>query len=314
MEFWALPTGARASTPEATTGASGTFNQRYAIFPVNDGGGAHAGSGVSVGTNGISVFEQAASYLPSLLVYNAAISGWTHVAVVYSNRQPALYVNGVAVRTGLTSTHSSSPSTVLGESGYGFGYYAGLLDEVSIYGRALSGAEIQSIYNAGSGGKCESSPVITAEPTNESVIVGTTASFSVGAGGTQPLTYQWLLNNNPILSTSNSTATNATLILSDVQLPQNGGLYSVLVSNAAGSTNSSNALLTVNLPPPCEVRTSWAGRLVEGEGNAHDTSGTNNGILVGGVSFTNGESERAFSFDGATGYVTSPVYLFEQCE
>ena len=187
--------------------------------------GAHAGSGVSVGTNGISVFEQAASYLPSLLVYNAAISGWTHVAVVYSNRQPTLYVNGVAVQTGLTSTHSSSPSTVLGESGYGFGYYAGLLDEVSIYDRALSGAEIQAIYNAGSAGKCESPPVIAAEPTNETVLVGATASFSVGASGPQPLTYQWLLNNNPILSTSNSTATNATLILSDVQLPQSKPVF-----------------------------------------------------------------------------------------
>ena len=32
--------------------------------------------------------------------------------------------------------------------------YGGLMDELSIYNRALSQSEIQAIYNAGSGGKC----------------------------------------------------------------------------------------------------------------------------------------------------------------
>ena len=93
-----------------------------------------------MGTNGVSVFEHSASYLPSLLVYNATIAGWTHIAVVYSDRQPSLYLNGVLVRTGLTSGADSYPSTCLGEVGVGYGYYAGLLDEVSIYDRALSAA------------------------------------------------------------------------------------------------------------------------------------------------------------------------------
>jgi len=107
---------------------------------------------VSVGTNGVSVFEYGFSYMPSLLVYDVPIDSWTHVAVVYSNRQPSLYLNGVPVRTGLTSTRDSYPSTSLGGGSYGF--YSGLLDEVSIYNRPLSSAEIQSIYHAGNLGKC----------------------------------------------------------------------------------------------------------------------------------------------------------------
>ncbi len=156
MEFWALPTAGRATTPETYTGIAGISNQRYAIYPENGGYGP-VGAGVSVGTNGVSVFEHGAVYLSSLLVYDAPIVGWTHVAVVYENRQPKLYLNGVLVRTGLASTRNPYPSTGLGEAGslnLNYGYYAGLLDEVSIYNRPLSATEIQSIYNAGSVGKC----------------------------------------------------------------------------------------------------------------------------------------------------------------
>jgi hypothetical protein len=205
-----------------------------------------AGSGVSVGTNGISVFEHAPSYLPSLLVYNATITGWTHIAVVYSNRQPTLYVNGVAVQTGLTSARSSSPSTLLGEDGSGYGYYSGLLDEVSIYNRALSATDIQAIYNAGSQGKCPSPPQIASQPGPDNLFAGGTASFGVVATGAQPLSYQWFLGTNAISTTTNPTATSALLVLTNVQVAQSGGLYSVLVSNQAGQTNSSSALLTVN--------------------------------------------------------------------
>src|SRR5450759_5951714 len=59
---------------------------------------------VCVGTNGISVMEHAYNYLPSMLSYTNSINGWVHVAVVYSNKQPVLYVNGVNVRTGITSS------------------------------------------------------------------------------------------------------------------------------------------------------------------------------------------------------------------
>jgi hypothetical protein len=180
MEFWAWPTGARASTPEDTTDISGTSNQRYAIFPNNGGNGPVAGSGVSVGNNGSSVFEHASGYLPSLLVYNAAISGWTHIAVVYSNRQPTLYVNGVVVATGLTSARSSSPSACLGETHSGYGYYRGLLDEVSIYNRALSATEIQTIYDVGSAGKCETGGIATAIA---EIVIGSLAGATVTFGG-----------------------------------------------------------------------------------------------------------------------------------
>jgi len=161
MEFWARPTAARMVTTETTdnTNVEGTVGQRYAIFPANGEGLPFSlvGAGVSVGTNGISVGEHSGYSLPMVLVYNAPISGWTHIAVVYENRQPRLYVNGVLVRTGLTGTLNPCPSLALGGGGSIFGSYGhfrGDVDEYAIFDRVLTDAQIQDIYRAGAAGKC----------------------------------------------------------------------------------------------------------------------------------------------------------------
>jgi hypothetical protein len=89
-----------------------------------------------------------------------------------------------------------------------------------------------------------SSPVITTQPTNQTVPLGGNASFSVVAGGLPSLSYQWYFNtNNPVPG-----ATNATLTLTNVQLSQAGN-YTVAMTNFYGSTNSVSATLTVVLPP-----------------------------------------------------------------
>ena len=93
-----------------------------------------------------------------------------------------------------------------------------------------------------------SAPSITTQPTNQTVTIGATATFSVAANGSSPLSYRWFTGTNAI-STTNSTATNATLILSNVQTNQ-AGTYFVVVSNALGSITSTNAILTMAGSPP----------------------------------------------------------------
>jgi len=124
--------------------------------------------------------------------------------------------------------------------------FAGLLDEPSLYNRALSSNEIAAIYNADSGGKCPpppTPPLITTQPANQVVTVGGTASFSVTASGTLPLSYQWNFDGTNLVG-----ATNIVLTLVNVQLSQAGN-YTVLVTNSYGSILSSNATLTVLAPP-----------------------------------------------------------------
>ncbi|MDB6123470.1 MAG: hypothetical protein JWQ71_2463 [Pedosphaera sp.] len=182
MQFWANPLASRASTVETNSGITGTSGQRYVIYPtlgaINYGAG-HAGVGISVGTNGISVFEHTSGYLPSLLVWNATVTNWTHIAVVYANNQPLLYVNGVLKRTGLTSTNVVHPS---GDMSGPYGYFKGGVDEVTIYNRVLSATEIQGIYNAGSGGMCKTIQVTNIKEVGghaQLTIQGKTGSFGI---------------------------------------------------------------------------------------------------------------------------------------
>ncbi|MCK9418061.1 MAG: hypothetical protein M0R70_01630 [Nitrospirae bacterium] len=118
--FWANPAASRNVTSESNSGTPGISGQRYAVAPQN-GGNTDSGAGVSIGNNGISVFEHGSSYLPSLLVHNTTLSGWNHVAVVYQNKQPKLYVNGQFVKAGLKSQRANvHPSTLFGNiSTYG---------------------------------------------------------------------------------------------------------------------------------------------------------------------------------------------------
>jgi hypothetical protein len=74
-------------------------------------------------------------------------------------------------------------------------------------------------------------------------VAGSSASFTVVAGGSTPLNYQWMFNTNTVLS----NATNSSLTLTNVRAGQ-WGMYSVTITNQTGSTNSLFALLTVTNP------------------------------------------------------------------
>src|SRR5581483_9758366 len=168
-------------------------------------------------------------------VFSPVGGQWNHVAVTRAGTLFTFYLNGATNSTASSSVviPAASASLTLGSAENG-GFLAGSEDEVSIYNRALSGAEIQQIYAAGSAGKCPAPPSIVGQPVGVSDAVGATANFSVSATGAQPLNYQWFLNSNNISTSSNATATNATLVLTNVQLSQSGGVYSVVVSNSAG--------------------------------------------------------------------------------
>ena len=79
-----------------------------------------------------------------------------------------------------------------------------------------------------------------------------------------------------------------------------------MASNEAGSGSSSNATLVVNPPPPCIPAPSGLISWWRAEGNANDAVSLNNGALVGGVTFADGEVGTAFDLDGSSQYVDVP--------
>jgi hypothetical protein len=87
-------------------------------------------------------------------------------------------------------------------------------------------------------------PTITTQPTSQTVIAGETASFSVAAAGTGPLSYQWQKGTTPISGAISASYTTAATTTTD-----SGSRFSVVVSNAAGSITSNRATLTVSAAP-----------------------------------------------------------------
>jgi hypothetical protein len=104
-------------------------------------------------------------------------------------------------------------------------------------------------------------PTISGQPQSTNVAQGATAQFSVNAGGTAPLGYQW-----QHAGTNLPNATNLTLTIVNVQ-PADAGSYRVLVSNLAGSIASQAASLTVAGVPTISVqpqsRAALAGSTVQ---------------------------------------------------
>jgi hypothetical protein len=95
-------------------------------------------------------------------------------------------------------------------------------------------------------------PTITTQPAAQTVTAGATASFSVSASGTPPLSYKWQKNSVAISGATSSTYTTPATTTSD-----NGAQFSVVVSNMAGSVTSSVVTLTVTAGTTEDVPTRF---------------------------------------------------------
>ena len=222
---------------------------------------------------------------------------WQHVAATYvrSNGNTVLYINGMPQAQASLGVFTARTigDLYLGLRPYDAGAgnrFVGLMDEVSLYNRALSAAEIQAIYNASSAGKCLTGnpPFISAQPASRTGTVGSPVTFAVTAGGTPPLSYQWRFNG-----TNLAGADSFALALTNVQFAS-AGTYSVIVTNLAGSVTSSNAELIVNAASACAPVSQGLVSWWRAEGAAGDSTGNNNGVLEGGVTFSGGEVGQAF--------------------
>ncbi len=140
--------------------AAGTaFSNSYNLFLNN--GGLHGLVGTVADTGPVV----SAPFTPVL-------GTWYHIAYTFDDATDtqSLYINRQQVATGTTTTtpgYDSNPLIIGAESQNQTieNFFAGLIDEVEIFNRALSQAEIQAIVNAGSAGKCKLSPTPTPTPT-----------------------------------------------------------------------------------------------------------------------------------------------------
>ena len=96
-------------------------------------------------------------------------------------------------------------------------------------------------------------PAVTANPTNKTVCVGNSVSFSASGTGTAPLTIQWQVSTDGGATFVNvANATNNTYTLT-TSASDNAKQFGAQFSNLCGSTASAEATLTVNALPVCSI-------------------------------------------------------------
>lgn len=139
---WVNPADDTALPTESNRGIVGLAEKRNDALTAphgnSFGGNDHAGAGLAIGTNGICVFEHGANYFTPTLVCTGSVGGWTHLAVVYRDNQPSLFLNGELVRTGLNSEHIVHS----GAGGGAAGQFRGQLGAFQQFEKSLSPAEV----------------------------------------------------------------------------------------------------------------------------------------------------------------------------
>lgn len=89
---------------------------------------------------------------------NVADDAWHHVAVTYDGTLASLYVDGsldASIERAYATTSTGNVYIGAPIQSVESHYYSGLLDEITVYDTVLTVPQIQSIYNAGSAGKCK---------------------------------------------------------------------------------------------------------------------------------------------------------------
>ncbi len=138
---------------------------------------------------------------------------------------------------GATSSNYTTPATTTSDSGSAFGVVV-----TNTAGTVTSASATLTVNPA------PVAPTITTQPANQTVTAGQTATFTVTAAGTAPLTYQWQKNAVNIAGATSSSYTTPATTTSD-----SGSTFKVVVTNTAGTVTSASATLTVNAAPAIQV-------------------------------------------------------------
>ncbi len=151
------------------------------------------------------------------------------------------YKNGTAIN-GATSTSYTTPSATSTDSGSVFKVtVTNAAGTVTSNPATLTVTASSAIVNP-------HAPVITSQPVSQTIPVGQTATFNVAATGDPTLTYQWYKGGVAIVGATSSAYTTPTAVIGD-----NGSVFTVTVTNSAGSATSNPANLTVtttaSVPP-----------------------------------------------------------------
>jgi len=175
---------------------------------------------------------------------------WAYVALVIQPAQAAIYLcqsNNAASFAGVTNfvnhvVQKFEGATLFGSDTSPGTPFAGNIDEVAIFNRALGVGELYTQYGAAVGGVGPKIFTDLQGPTN-SVYAGDPITLSIDAGGTPSLTFTWHRNGSTIATTSVGTYTIGTSTFGDA------GNYDVTISNGIGTPAQSQQVPVTIITP-----------------------------------------------------------------
>jgi hypothetical protein len=204
-------------------------------------------SSANTGSHVGRLWNHGGTLLASVTFTGETASGWQQANF---STPVAITANTVYVASyGLTLGHFSADWNYFATSGFNNaplhalqtpdGVY-GTLGAYPVYTHQAANYWVDLVFKATSA----TAPSISSQPASKTVTVGQTASFSVTATGTAPLSYQWQKNGAAISGATSSRYTTPATTNTD-----NGVLFAVVVSNSVGKVTSNSARLTVNSAP-----------------------------------------------------------------
>jgi hypothetical protein len=153
ISFWAKPeSNVMLAVSPAFEPGRNTWTDFYAIYPSAGRilyGEGHATAGCTVGRNGVAIWENSSGDPVFTLAAPVPISGWSHIALIYRDNVPSVYVNGKLVKKGSKSAQTVHPGTGQAYLQEGASYYNGDMSEPQVIDSVIDDAKIESIYLIG---------------------------------------------------------------------------------------------------------------------------------------------------------------------
>jgi hypothetical protein len=136
---------------EATEGMVGANASNFVVHPPEGDtlyGPGHSAAGFTAGRNGIVVYERARALFAPVAAAPIPIAGWTHVALVYRDGAPSVYVGGRLVRTGKPSGRKVHPGLGSPDGNTRFVHFEGDNSEPTLFREVLSEERIRQLAAA----------------------------------------------------------------------------------------------------------------------------------------------------------------------
>lgn len=150
VSVWVKP---ELDTPLPTAGqAPLSAPASYVFFPPQGEavyGDGHACCGLLAGRNGVGIYERSRAGVLPVLTAQIGIAGWTHLAVVYKDGVPSLYVDGRLLQHGQKSGRVVHPGIREANLGYGAPSFNGDMTEPELFREPLDEERIRELAAAG---------------------------------------------------------------------------------------------------------------------------------------------------------------------